>query len=128
MKNLSLKKLIVFNLIVLNLAIIFLTTALVFLPTRSLAITTEVAPEMESNTAEPMMELDIPEKLSRRGNKYEYKITYTPGFVGSDPERDVLERALNNLGDDGWELFQTDAIFNPTSGSGLHIFIYKREK
>lgn len=127
MKNLSLKKLIVINLIVLNVAIIFLTAAFVLLPTRSLATTTEIAPQIESNRAQPM-ELDIPEKLSRRGNKYEYKITYTPGFVGSDPERDVLERALNNLGDDGWELFQTDAIFNPTSGSGLHIFIYKRQK
>ncbi|MDY6807114.1 MAG: DUF4177 domain-containing protein [Cyanobacteriota bacterium] len=127
MKNLSLKKLIVVNLIVLNVAIIFLTAAFVLLPTRSLATTTEIAPQIESNRAQPM-ELDIPEKLSRRGNKYEYKITYTPGFVGSDPERDVLERALNNLGDDGWELFQTDAIFNPTSGSGLHIFIYKRQK
>ena len=127
MKNLSLKKLIVVNLIVLNVAIIFLTAAFVLLPTRSLATTTEIAPQIESNSTQPM-ELDIPEKLSRRGNKYEYKITFTPGFVSSEQEQDVLERALNNLGDDGWELFQTDAIFNPTSGSGLHIFIYKREK
>lgn len=127
MKNLNLKKLIVINLIVLNVAIIFLSAALIFLPTRSLATTSEIVPPIESNTAEPM-QLEIPEKLSRRGSKYEYKITYTPGFVRSEPDRDALERALNNLGDDGWELFQTDAIFNPTSGQGLHIFIYKREK
>ena len=127
MKNLNLKKLIVINLIVLNLAIIFLATALVLLPTRSLATTSEIVPQIESNTAEPM-DLEIPEKLSRRGSEYEYKITYTPGFVGSEPEKDALERALNNLGNDGWELSQTDAIFNPSTGQGLHIFIYKREK
>ena len=127
MKNLNLKKLIVINLIVLNLAIIFLTAALIFLPTRSLATTSEIAPQIESNTAQPL-DLEMPQKLSRRGDEYEYKITYTPGFIRSDAERDVLERALNNLGDDGWELAQTDTVFNPTSGQGLYIFIYKREK
>ena len=127
MKNLSLKKLIVVNLIVLNVAIIFLTAALIFLPTRSLATTSEIAPQIEPNTAQPM-DLEIPEKLSRRGDEYEYKITYIPGFIRSDAERDAVERALNNLGDDGWELSQTDTVFNPTSGQGLYIFIYQREK
>ncbi|NEP44259.1 MAG: DUF4177 domain-containing protein [Okeania sp. SIO2H7] len=92
-----------------------------------MATTTEVLPKIESTTAETM-DLEIPELLSRRGSKYEYKITYTPGFIRSDAEQDAVERALNNLGDDGWELSQTDAIFNPTSGQGLYIFIYKRQK
>jgi hypothetical protein len=127
MKDLSLKKLIVVNLIVLNVAIIFLTAALIFLPTRSLATTSEIAPQIESNTAQPM-DLEIPQKLSRRGDEYEYKITYIPGFIRTDAERDAVERALNNLGDDGWELSQTDTVFNPSSGQGLYIFIYQREK
>jgi hypothetical protein len=127
MKDLNLKKLIVVNLIVLNVAIIFLTAALIFLPTRSLATTSEIAPQIESNTAQPM-DLEIPQKLSRRGDEYEYKITYIPGFIRTDAERDAVERALNNLGDDGWELSQTDTVFNPSSGQGLYIFIYQREK
>lgn len=128
MKSWNLKKLIVINLIVLNMAIIFLTVAFILLPTKTLAIAPENLPAIEPNNTTPPIELETPEKLSRRNRKYEYQVRATPGFITSEQDRVAIESALNNFGEDGWELSQTDAIFNSQTGAGLYIFIYKRER
>ncbi|NEN93820.1 MAG: hypothetical protein F6K48_35080, partial [Okeania sp. SIO3H1] len=68
MRDWNLNKLIVINLIVLNIAIIFLAVALIFSPNKTLATSiTETRPKIE-----PKIEAIESEKLSQgRGRKYE---------------------------------------------------------
>ena len=125
MKNWNLNKLIVINLIVLNIAIIFLAVTLIFSPTKSLATS---IPQTIPKTEQKIESINW-EKLSQgRGRKYEYKVEYQFGFPQSDEERDRYTEALNEAGKDGWELSQTDIVFNPTNGQGLYILIFQREK
>ncbi|MEM1167657.1 MAG: DUF4177 domain-containing protein [Cyanobacteria bacterium P01_H01_bin.35] len=125
MRDWNLNKLIVINLIFLNIAIIFLAVALIFSPNQTLATSiSEVKGKTESK-----IELINSEKLSQgRGRKYEYKVEYQFGFPQSEQERDNYIEALNDAGKDGWELSQTDVVFNPTNGQGLYILIFKRER
>ncbi len=125
MREWNLNKLIVINLIFLNIAIIFLAVALIFSPNQILATS---IPEAQGKT-ESKIELINSEKLSQgRGRKYEYKIEYQFGFPQSEQERDNYTKALNEAGKDGWELSQTDVVFNPTNGQGLYILIFQRER
>ena len=126
MRQWNINKLIVINLIVLNVAIIlFATVALIFLPNQTLATST---PQVQEKT-ESKIELINSEKLSQgRKRKYEYKIEYQFGFPQSEEERGRYTEAFNNAGQDGWELTQTDVVFNPSSGEGLYILIFAREK
>ena len=125
MREWNLNKLIVINLIFLNIAIIFLAVALIFSPNQTLATSiSEVKGKTDSK-----IELIDSEKLSQgRGRKYEYKIEYQFGFPQSEQERDNYTKALNEAGKDGWELSQTDVVFNPTNGQGLYILIFQRER
>ncbi len=125
MREWKLNKLIVINLIVLNVAIIFLAVVLIFSPYKTLATSISGAKgKTESN-----IELINSEKLSQgRGRKYEYKVEYQFGFPQSEQERDNYTKALNEAGKDGWELSQTDVVFNPTNGQGLYILIFQRQK
>ena len=123
MRELNLNKLIVINLIFLNIAIIFLAVALIFLPNQTLATSISGAKEK----TESKIELINSEKLSQgRGRKYEYKVEYQFGFPQSEEERDNYIKALNEAGKDGWELNQTDVVFNPSNGQGLYILIFRR--
>ncbi|NEQ37207.1 MAG: DUF4177 domain-containing protein [Okeania sp. SIO3I5] len=125
MRDWNLNKLIVINLIFLNIAIIFLAVGLIFSPYQTLAIS---IPETQGKT-ESKIELINSQKLSqRRGKKYEYKVEYQFDFPNSEGERDRYVEAFNNAGKDGWELTQTDVVFNPTNGQGLYILIFVREK
>ncbi|MGD1806062.1 DUF4177 domain-containing protein [Dapis sp. BLCC M126] len=125
MREWHLNKLIVINLIFLNIAIIVLAVALIFAPNQTLA-TSIPKPQVKT---ESKIELVNSEKLSQgRGRKYEYKVEYQFGFPQSEQERDNYTKALNEAGKDGWELSQTDVIFNPTNGQGLYILIFQREK
>ena len=125
MRDWNLNKLIVINLIVLNIAIIFLAVALIFSPNKTFATSiTETTPTLEQK-----IESFESEKLSQgRGRKYEYKIEYQFGFPQNDQDRDLYTKALNESGKDGWELSQTDLVFNPSNGQGLYILIFEREK
>ncbi|MGB3510625.1 MAG: DUF4177 domain-containing protein [Microcoleaceae cyanobacterium] len=125
MKNWNLNKLIVINLIVLNIAIIFLTLALIFSPNKTLATS---IPETTFKTEQRIESINSEMLSQGRGQKYEYKIEYQFGFPQSDPERDRYTEALNEAGKDGWELGQTDVVFNPSTGQGLYILIFKRQK
>lgn len=60
--------------------------------------------------------------------KWEYKLISTKdlpggGFLGvKEREREVLEAYLNQLGDDGWELFSidfTDTLASPSHFQGV---------
>ncbi|NES04726.1 MAG: DUF4177 domain-containing protein [Okeania sp. SIO2F4] len=125
MREWNLNKLIVINLIVLNVAIIFLAVALIFSPNQTLATS---IPQLQGKT-ESKIELMNSEKLSQgRGRKYEYKVEYQFGFPQSEEERNNYTKALNEAGKDGWELSQTDVVFNPTNGQGLYILIFQRQK
>ncbi|MGD1703226.1 DUF4177 domain-containing protein [Dapis sp. BLCC M229] len=125
MREWNLNKLIVINLIVLNVAIIFLAVALIFSPNQTLATS---IPKPQGKT-ESKIEFINSEKLSQgRGIKYEYKVEYQFGFPQSEEERDNYTKALNEAGKDGWELSQTDVVFNPTNGQGLYILIFQRQK
>ncbi|MDJ0519188.1 MAG: DUF4177 domain-containing protein [Trichodesmium sp. MO_231.B1] len=125
MREWNLNKLIVINLIVLNVAIIFLAVALIFSPNQTLA--TSIS-KLQGKT-ESKIEFINSEKLSQgRGRKYEYKVEYQFGFPQSEEERDNYTKALNEAGKDGWELSQTDVVFNPTNGQGLYILIFQRQK
>ena len=125
MREWKLNKLIVINLIVLNVAIIFLAVVLIFSPNQTLA---NSIPKPQGKT-KSNIELINSEKLSQgRGRKYEYKVEYQFGFPQSEQERDNYTKALNEAGKDGWELSQTDVVFNPSSGRGLYILIFAREK
>ncbi|MEB3341928.1 DUF4177 domain-containing protein [Okeania sp.] len=125
MREWNLNKLIVINLIILNIAIIFLAVALIFSPYQTLATS---LPETKEKT-EPKIESINSEKLAQsRKIKYEYKVEYQFGFPQSEQERSQYTEALNNAGKDGWELSQTDVVFNPTNGRGLYILIFKRQK
>ncbi|NEO54706.1 MAG: DUF4177 domain-containing protein [Okeania sp. SIO3B5] len=125
MRDWNLNKLIVINLIVLNIAIIFLAVALIFSPNKTLATSIpETTPKIEQK-----IEAIESERLSQgRGRKYEYKVEYQFGFPQSNEERDRYIEALNDAGKDGWELTQTDVVFNPSSGRGLYILIFKKDK
>ena len=125
MREWSLNKLIVINLIVLNVAIILLAIVLIFFPYQTLATST---PKPQGKT-ESKTEFVNSEKLSQgRKRRYEYKVEYQFGFPQSEQERDNYTKALNEAGKDGWELSQTNVVFNPTNGRGLYILIFKREK
>ncbi len=125
MRSLNLNKLIVINLIILNIAILFFTVGLIFSPHKTFAIS---IPETVSKT-EANIESVKSEKLSQgRGNKYQYKVEYQFGFPQSAQERDRYTEALNEAGNDGWELTQTDVVFNPSNGQGLYILIFQRQK
>ena len=125
MREWNLSKLIVINLIILNVVIMFLTVVLIFSPYQTLATS---IPKPQGKT-ESKIELINSEKLSQgRGRKYEYKVEYQFGFPQSEEERERYTEALNNAGKDGWELTQTDVVFNPSSGRGLYILIFAREK
>jgi hypothetical protein len=132
LKNLVLKimkkwheqKLLIFNLVILNIAIAFLIFTAIFTPTPSIAAgnTEQVINSTLNSSNQEMM-------ISQgKRSKYEYKVTYAPGFITNDQERDAVVQKLNTMGNDGWNLIQTDTIFNPSNGSGLYIFIYQREK
>ena len=125
MREWNLNKLIVLNLIVLNVAVILLAVVLIFLPNQTLA--TSIPKPQEK--IESKIELVDSEKLSQsRGIKYEYKVEYEFGFPQNEQEKDNYTKALNQAGKDGWELSQTNVVFNPTNGQGLYILIFKRQK
>ncbi|MGD1712819.1 DUF4177 domain-containing protein [Dapis sp. BLCC M172] len=125
MREWNLNKLIVINLIFLNIAIIFLAVALIFSPNQTLATSISEA----QGKTDSKIELINSEKLAQgRGKKYEYKVEYQFGFPQSEQERDNYTEALNDAGKNGWELSQTDVVFNPTNGQGLYILIFKRER
>lgn len=125
MRNWNLNKLIVINLIILNITIIFLAVALIFSPNKTLATS---IPQTTPNIEQKIESINS-EKLSQgRGRKYEYKVEYQFGFPQTDTERDRYTEALNSAGKDGWELSQTDVVFNPSNGQGLYILIFEREK
>ena len=125
MREWNLNKLIVINLIVLNVAIIFLAVVLIFSPNQTLATSILEA----KGKTEAKIESVNSEKLSQaRGIKYEYKVEYQFGFPQSEQERDNYTKALNEAGKDGWELSQTDVVFNPSNGQGLYILIFERQK
>ncbi|MGL5508660.1 MAG: hypothetical protein ACRC2J_16355 [Microcoleaceae cyanobacterium] len=122
------QKLFIFNLVILNIAIAFLVFTAIFSPTPSMAVsnTDPVINSAINSTLNPSNQEMIISQGKR--SKYEYKISYAPGFITSDQERDAIVQRLNTMGNDGWNLIQTDTVFNPTNGSGLYIFIYQREK
>lgn len=125
MREWNLSKLIVINLIILNVVIMFLTVVLIFSPYQTLA--TSIPKPQEK--IESKIELVDSEKLSQsRGRKYEYKVEYEFGFPQNEQEKDNYTKALNQAGKDGWELSQTNVVFNPTNGQGLYILIFKRQK
>jgi len=125
MRDWNLNKLIVINLIFLNVAIIFLVVGLIFSPYKTLATS---IPGTKGNTESKIESIDS-EKLSQgRGEKYEYKVEYQFGFPQSEQERDNYTEALNEAGKDGWELSQTNVVFNPSNGQGLYILIFKRQR
>jgi len=125
MKDWNLNKLIVINLIVLNIAIIFLAVALIFSPYKTLATS---IPKTQGKTESNIESINSEQLAQSRKKKYEYKIEYQFGFPQSEQERGRYTEALNNAGKDGWELSQTDVVFNPTNGRGLYILIFKRQK
>jgi len=125
MRGLNLNKLILINLIVLNIAIIFLAIGLIFSPSQTLA---NYIPEVKEKTESKIQSINSYKLSQGRGKKYEYKVEYQFGFPQSDEERDRYTTALNEAGKDGWELSQTDVVFNPSSGQGLYILIFRREK
>lgn len=125
MREWNLNKLIVINLIVLNVVIVFLAVVLIFSPYQTLATS---IPKPQGKT-DSEIELINSENLSHgRGRKYEYKVEYQFGFPQSEEERVRYTEAFNNAGQDGWKLTQTDVVFNPSSGQGLYILIFTREK
>jgi hypothetical protein len=124
MKNWHQQKLFIFNLVILNIAIAFLVFTAIFSPTPSIAVS-NTDPVINSAINASNQEMIISQG---KRSKYEYKVTYAPGFITNDQERDAVVQKLNTMGNDGWNLIQTDTIFNPTNGNGLYIFIYQREK
>ncbi|MDJ0555999.1 MAG: DUF4177 domain-containing protein [Microcoleaceae cyanobacterium MO_207.B10] len=125
MKNLNLNKLIVINLIVLNLTIIFLGVTLIFSPTKSLATST---PQITPRTEEKIDSINSEKLTQGRGRKYEYRVEYQFGFPQSEAESNRFREALNDAGNDGWRLSQTDVVFNSSNGQGLYIFILEKQK
>ena len=124
MKKWHEQKLLIFNLVILNIAIAFLIFTAIFTPTPSIAASnTDQVINSAMNPANQAMIIS-----QGKRSKYEYKVTYAPGFITNDQERDAVVQKLNTMGSDGWNLIQTDTVFNPTNGNGLYIFIYQREK
>jgi|GEM_PF-2421460 len=131
MKKWHEQKLFIFNLVILNIAIAFLVFTAIFAPTPSMAVSnTEPLTLIVNSSVNKSVDTSNQEMIISQGkrSKYEYKISYAPGFITSDQERDAIVQKLNTMGNDGWNLIQTDTVFNPTNGSGLYIFIYQREK
>jgi hypothetical protein len=125
MKKWHEQKLLIFNLVILNIAIAFLIFTAIFTPTPSMAVSN--TDQVINSAMNPPANQEMIISQGKR-SKYEYKVTYAPGFITNDQERDAVVQKLNTMGNDGWNLIQTDTVFNPTNGNGLYIFIYQREK
>ncbi len=97
LKNLVLKfmnkwheqKLFIFNLVILNIAIAFLIFTTIFAPTPSMAVSNT---DPLTSIVNKSLDTSNQEMIISQGkrSKYEYKISYAPGFITSDQERDAV--------------------------------------
>ena len=63
-------------------------------------------------------------------DKFEYKvISYdTKGFFGGNVDTGELEKRLNKLGNDGWEMVSSASTNQSYGSSKSLVFIFKRKK